>query len=232
MVEGEPGWIRAGYPTYASHDYIAGQSAVLIDLRESEEDARARIPGSVSIPLARLGDAVGRIPSGAPVVLYGADNAQALQGLQVLRQNGITKVSLVRDNLDGWIRSGGSVVSGQPLTRIRWQRRPAAGEVPVVEFREAMAGGTEVFFLDVRTDEEAEAGILPGAHHIPLDRLMARLRELPRDRTIFIYSAQGPRAAMAHRILAGKGFRCRYLAARVRCAGNHCRIEGQETEER
>ena len=223
MAAGVPGWIRAGHATHVSPAYVSTANIVLIDLRPAAQDI-PRIPGSVSIPLARLESTLDQIPTAAPIVLYGSSDAQARQGMEILRQNGLNKVSLLEGGLKGWIRDGGNVVRGKPDTRIRWQRHAAAGEVPVAEFRRAMAAGTGPLLLDVRTSKETEAGILPDARHIPLDRLAARMGELPRDRTIFVYSASGPRAAMARSMLVDKGFHALYLAARVRCARGRCEI--------
>ena len=61
--------------------------------------------------------------------------------------------------------------------------------------------------LDVRPREEYDAGHLPGAVHIPLEELGARLDELPRDREIVAY-CRGRYCAMAHdavRLLSAHG---------------------------
>ncbi|HXF63586.1 MAG TPA: rhodanese-like domain-containing protein [Caldilineaceae bacterium] len=43
------------------------------------------------------------------------------------------------------------------------------------------------FVIDVRGDAEYAAGHIPGARHIPGDRLAERLDEVPRDRPIVAY---------------------------------------------
>jgi len=225
MVAGEPGWVRAGHATYAGHDIIRDHEALLIDLRDRAVDRAGRIPGSVSVPLAFLEAAAAEIPARAPVVLYGADDGQTLQGLKILRRKGLGKVSLLEGNLAGWLRAGGTLVRGPVLTTIAWRKKPAAGEVSPADFRNVVAGRSDGLLLDVRTDEETAAGLLPGARHIPLEYLVARMDELPRNTTIFIYCANGPRAEMASRLLAGHGFTCRYLDASIRCAGGRCEVK-------
>jgi len=49
----------------------------------------------------------------------------------------------------------------------------------------------DVLVLDVRPEEEYEAGHIPGARSIPIDRLEARLEELPEDKEIVAY-CRGP----------------------------------------
>lgn len=49
----------------------------------------------------------------------------------------------------------------------------------------------DVLVLDVRPEEEYEAGHIPGARSIPIDRLETRLEELPEDKEIVAY-CRGP----------------------------------------
>jgi rhodanese-related sulfurtransferase/predicted transcriptional regulator len=49
----------------------------------------------------------------------------------------------------------------------------------------------DVLVLDVRPEEEYDAGHIPGARSIPIDRLEARLDELPDDKDIVAY-CRGP----------------------------------------
>ncbi len=70
--------------------------------------------------------------------------------------------------------------------------------------------------LDVRTEEEVGRGRVPGAVHIPVDRLRERLKELPRDREIWAYCYVGQRSYLASRLLSQKGFRCRNLSGGYR----------------
>jgi len=62
------------------------------------------------------------------------------------------------------------------------------------------------FILDVRTAREVAAGTLPRAVHIYVDELRDRLEELPTDKTICAYCAEGLRSYIACRILTQKGF--------------------------
>jgi rhodanese-related sulfurtransferase len=53
---------------------------------------------------------------------------------------------------------------------------------------------------------------VPGAHHIPLGHLRARLGELPRDREIQVICRSGQRAYYATRILLQNGFAARTIS--------------------
>lgn len=64
----------------------------------------------------------------------------------------------------------------------------------------------EVFLLDVRTFGEYQQARLDGARLIPIDQLLGRLAELPRDRPVLVYCAVGSRSAQVTSYLARKGY--------------------------
>jgi phage shock protein E len=65
------------------------------------------------------------------------------------------------------------------------------------------AGATVV---DVRSPEEFRDGAYPGAVNIPLDALVSRQRELPKDKPVVLYCASGARSGVAARHLKQSGF--------------------------
>jgi rhodanese-related sulfurtransferase len=60
--------------------------------------------------------------------------------------------------------------------------------------------------IDVRTDREVERGLIPGARHIPLHMLPARLGEIAQDCAVVIYCQSGARSAQASNFLADNGW--------------------------
>jgi NADPH-dependent 2,4-dienoyl-CoA reductase/sulfur reductase-like enzyme/rhodanese-related sulfurtransferase len=82
--------------------------------------------------------------------------------------------------------------------------------------------------LDVREADEFAKGHVPGAVHLPLHQLRARLAELPRDRPIFTYCFVGQRSYYATRILAQAGFDVRNLSGGYLLYKMARRIYGQK----
>ena len=64
----------------------------------------------------------------------------------------------------------------------------------------------ELFLLDVRTLGEYQQVRLEGAQLIPIDQLIKRLDEVPKDRPILVYCAVGSRSAQVVNYLARKGY--------------------------
>jgi len=226
MLSGEPSWIKAGYPTYASTGFVSKGNIVLVDLRSTEKDTASRIPRSVSIPYENLKDAADDIPKKAPVVLYSDDEKEAMKAVKFLRGEGFKKVSLVYGNLDRWLKSEGNYESGPPVTEINWQRKLGKGEVAAADFEKAAAGASsDAIILDVRTVDETKSGKFKSAVAIPLDELPKRLGELPKDKKIYIHCSTGARAEMAQKELQKNGYKSFFLVANVECEGSECEIE-------
>jgi len=63
-----------------------------------------------------------------------------------------------------------------------------------------------LYLLDVRTPGEFQQARLEGARLIPIDQLVKRLPELPKDRPILVYCAVGSRSAQVVNYLARQGY--------------------------
>ena len=63
-----------------------------------------------------------------------------------------------------------------------------------------------LYLLDVRTPGEYQQARLEGASLIPIDQLLKRLPELPKDRPILVYCAVGSRSAQVVNYLARQGY--------------------------
>jgi len=66
--------------------------------------------------------------------------------------------------------------------------------------------------VDVRTDEEWEAGRIEGARHVSFDRLSAEAGSLDQGRPVVLYCRGGDRSATAATALAASGFEAHSLA--------------------
>ena len=64
----------------------------------------------------------------------------------------------------------------------------------------------KVYLLDVRTPAEYSEVRLEGAHLIPIDKLLSRIAEIPKDRPILVYCAVGSRSSQVAEYLAGHGY--------------------------
>jgi rhodanese-related sulfurtransferase len=80
------------------------------------------------------------------------------------------------------------------------ERGTRASEVPAAAVPEG------AWLLDVREDDEWAAGYAPGARHIPLGQLGARVAEIPQDQAVYVICRSGVRSARAAQALAQAGW--------------------------
>lgn len=84
-------------------------------------------------------------------------------------------------------------------------------EITPDDTRAAVEAGDAVI-VDVRNQDEWDAGRIPGSSHIPLADLSARAAELPTDREIVFSCLSGARSLMAAQAFQASGVQARSLA--------------------
>lgn len=85
--------------------------------------------------------------------------------------------------------------------------QPAVPEIQVSALAAERAEGKDVQIVDVREPEEWSDGHMPGAVHIPLGELPARVRELDPARPVVLVCRSGNRSGQATQFLLQRGFR-------------------------
>jgi rhodanese-related sulfurtransferase len=80
-----------------------------------------------------------------------------------------------------------------------------AHELTPTQVKEALEKD-DVLLIDVREPYEWEAGRIPGATHIEIERLAARAEEMPSDRPIVFQCRLGVRSAMAMQAFRASGW--------------------------
>jgi len=66
--------------------------------------------------------------------------------------------------------------------------------------------------IDVRTPDEAQGGMVPGAFNISVDEIRSRLDDIPKDKELLVYCQVGVRSYIASRILKQKGFKVKSIS--------------------
>ena len=81
---------------------------------------------------------------------------------------------------------------------------------------EGLEAAGEVQLVDVRTDEEREAGRIPSdTAHIPFQELLGRAGELDKGKPIVFYCRVGERSAAAADAFAASGYDAKSLAGGI-----------------
>ncbi len=164
-----------------------GDDLIVLDTRPEAQQLLAALPGALTVPAGR---------SFATYASYALD-PEADEREVVVLADGREAATALRDRLAyvGIDRVVGYLPSLAGLELV-----PAASVAP-----DRLDDLEDPFVLDVRTRAEYEAGHIPGAHQIHVGRLLARLDELPRHRTLVVQCQTGARSAVAAPLLRNAG---------------------------
>ncbi|WP_250031785.1 rhodanese-like domain-containing protein [Paractinoplanes maris] len=66
--------------------------------------------------------------------------------------------------------------------------------------------GDDAYLLDVREPDEWTAGHAPGAHHVPMMEIPARMAEVPADAEVVVVCRSGGRSGQVVSYLMGNGW--------------------------
>jgi rhodanese-related sulfurtransferase len=81
---------------------------------------------------------------------------------------------------------------------------------------DGLEGAGEVQLVDVRTQEERDAGRIPGdSAHIPFEELLGRAGELDKEKPVVFYCRVGERSAAAADAFAASGYDAVSLAGGI-----------------
>jgi rhodanese-related sulfurtransferase len=80
-------------------------------------------------------------------------------------------------------------------------------EITARELAARRGAGEEPLVLDVREGWELEIARLPGARHIPMNEIPARLGELDREAEVIVLCRSGGRSMQVAQFLERQGFR-------------------------
>jgi sulfur-carrier protein adenylyltransferase/sulfurtransferase len=92
----------------------AGEQLFLLDVREPEEFAEARVAGSVLIPLGELSERLGEVPQDRTVVAICRVGQRSAYAAELLRRAGLRDVLNMQGGMYAWVRSGLAWDSGEP----------------------------------------------------------------------------------------------------------------------
>lgn len=151
------------------------QEATIIDVRYSIDYRRGHVEGAISLPYYRL-DKID-LPKDRPIVTYcsGIGCSLSMDAASKLRDMGYTNVRYLLGGISEW------EMKGHPIVRDKVDVKPAGpGLFETVDVAPKLVNAnlTKVFILDTRPQPEFDAGHLPNAWNVPLERLLEGMGEL------------------------------------------------------
>ncbi len=167
--------------------------AQILDTRDPTEFAAAHLAGSINIGLGgQYATWAGTILSRDRPIVIVADPGRENESAVRLGRIGF-------DHVAGYLKDGLRSLESHPELTAATERIAA----PLAA--ERVASGASVV-VDVRTPRERQEKFVEGSVSIPLNQLIERMSEIPKDRPIVVYCAGGYRSAIAASLLLHHGF--------------------------
>jgi rhodanese-related sulfurtransferase len=222
--EGWPEWTQKNYgvisPQFVKEAFIDKDIPhVLIDARQAGEAQRSGfIQGAVQLPADKVKGALKSFPDKklkAPILVYdGTGKDEAVKAAMTIVRAGYENVVVVTGGLAAWQGAGYKLASGAPAMKVAYVPKPRPGSLPAEEFRKIAANTpADTLILDVRNQDEGNAGMIKGAMLVPDEEILARIGEIPKDKRIVTHCSTGIRAEMAYHKLKEKGYKVAFLNA-------------------
>lgn len=173
-------------------EFVAERGAQILDVRHKDAFAEGHLKGALNVGLggkfATWAGAVLDLSSPVVLITEPGDEAEATMRLG----------RIGFDHVLGFLEGGHGALASHPdlvATSARCSVEEAGAE---------MGGG--LVLLDIRGPGEWDAGHAPGATHLPLPELGARLDELGKDDDLAIVCKSGYRSSLAASLLRREGF--------------------------
>jgi hydroxyacylglutathione hydrolase len=169
------------------------EGANVLDTRSPDQFGAGHVPGSINIALA------GQFATWAGIVL-------GLEGLPVLIAESPEKLAESRIRLArvGIEKCVGCLPGGVEEWKQAGLELASVPQMTAAELCERMDG---LQVLDVRRENEWQAGHIDGARWWPLDRFSSELPKLDRNKPVAVHCKSGYRSAIACSLLLRAGYR-------------------------
>jgi len=178
----------------AAVEGLGAEGALVLDVRPAAEFGAEHVPGALNIALG------GQFASWAGTLLDPARRLILVAGGEEHAREAATRLARVGlENVAGWVAPEAWAGSGRPVRTVP--------QITVDTLRDRLRSDPSLQVIDVRRAGEYAGGHVPGARHLPLDRLEADAAGLDPSRPTAVICAGGYRSSAGTSLLAARGFR-------------------------
>jgi hydroxyacylglutathione hydrolase len=169
--------------------------AVLVDTRDPRAFGAGHVAGSLNVWIdgPQFAERVAWfVKPGAKLLLLAEADADVARAVPALARIGL-------DDVAGYVVGSSAVrESGMPVGTLT--------NITPQQLAQRLANEDDLVVLDVREPVEWTDGHMPGARHIPMRQVAARLAEIPRDRRVALTCAGGTRSSLVGSVLLARGY--------------------------
>ena len=173
---------------------IIKDGAQPLDVRDPSDFAQSHLTGSINIGLGgQYATWAGTLLSRERPVIIIAALERELEAATRLGRIGF-------DNVAGYLHGGMQALEDRP------DLLSHSKQISGSELRESLTAERKPFVLDVRTPHEWHQSHIDGSVNVPLNHLLERGKDVPRDRDVIVHCAGGYRSSIAMSLLQRSGF--------------------------
>jgi hydroxyacylglutathione hydrolase len=168
--------------------------AIILDTRAPSSFGGAHIAGSCSIWLDGLPSFAGWVlPYDKSLVLVVDDEQHLETAVRYLVREGYDNIAgYLKGNMESWYSAG------LPIESLKL--------VSATDLKAMLDRNYDVTVLDVRKQNEWDAGHIEGAVHIFVGHLIDKLSQIPKEKPIVVHCSAGYRSGLASSILLRAGY--------------------------
>ncbi len=172
---------------------LKDEGAQIVDVRTAADFEGAHLTGSINIGLkGQYATWAGTILKHDQPIVVVADLGDEEEAIMRLGRIGF-------DNTVGYLEGGMTALEDRPELIRKTSRITARALAEQIVHEQTPS------ILDVRSQAERDQGLIEGSFHIPLNHLISRLDEIPRDRLVVVHCQGGYRSAIAASLLQNHG---------------------------
>jgi hydroxyacylglutathione hydrolase len=167
----------------------------VVDARSVDDFAAGHLRGAVNVGFdGRFAETAGMVADiGERIALITYPGEEQIAALRLARVGSDNALGYLTADRDG-------VFPAELRDLVRTSPRTTVAELDRLLEEDA------AILIDIRNPGEVESGSIPGAIHIPLAQLRARLDLVPTDRPIVVHCAGGWRSSVAASLMRAQGF--------------------------
>ena len=173
---------------------LQSDGAQLVDVRDAADFAGAHLAGSINIGLdGKYATWCGTVLDKSTPIVVVAEDGREEEAIMRLGRIGL-------DHVKGYLQGGPEALSPRPDLVAVTHRVTAAA------LAEQLAGDQAPLVVDVRLAKEWDEAHIANSLNIPLNHLVERIGELPKDRALVVHCKSGYRSSLAASMLQREGF--------------------------
>lgn len=177
------------YPTVTAavirQKMLNGDPVVFLDVRDQASFEKAHIPHSILTSPSALSSYAADQKTLVVIVFSELDTTRKEAVGNILRQKSYPAF-LLKGGIEEWQRGGNQVLSfGDPTSFV--DQAKVTNITPEEALQDITAAATNLYFLDVQSEENYRKKHIKGAVNIPLNQLEKRSQEIPPGKSIIVY---------------------------------------------